>query len=402
MVAAGLLALAPAAALAFETVDSLPFPSTGAFPTWRGDPVGLWTLSAYAGAMYDNNPLRRATAEQSDVVARYGVGVRATPRVVGRQRVLLEGIGEYYDYNRFSDIDHFAYALRGDWLWQIGNQLDGAAGYSRLHRHADLGEFRSERRVMVTSDRLFVDGGYRFAPDWRLFGGADHTRAKRAGDDGDEVNASTVRGSLTHSTALGNAIGVELRATHGDTGAAEALTGVSNDYDEYELAATLTYALGAQLRIGGRVGRTERSYDDVAGRDFSGTTYRGRVDWLPESKLIFSFEAYREPTSVIDIDAAHVLRTGTAFGVRWAATFKLVFTASFVRERRENQGDPSVVLLGIVPRDETVRTWRFGAGWEPQRHWQLGAALDIGERSANFLGRDYDYTQAMLNLRFTY
>jgi hypothetical protein len=402
--ALALLAMAPAAALAFETVETLPFPSAGGFPAWPADAGRPWTLFAYAGPMYDSNPFRRSTGEESDVVARVGAGGRAVARVAGRQSVLLEGFGEYFDYDRFSEIDHFGYGLRGEWLWELGNQLDGAAGYSRRRRHADLGEFQVERRVMVTNERLFADGGYRFTPDWRLFGGAEYTRATRDVDEFAALDAGTLRAALTRTSPLGNAIGAEVRATRGEAPVDEVIAGttttVANNFDERELAATLAYALGAQLRVSGRAGHTERSYDELAGRDFSGATYRGRVEWLPGTKVILAFEAYKEPVSIIDIDASHVVLTGTTFGASWAPGFKLVFRATFLNERRLNQGDPSAAALGTPVRDETLRVWRFGAGWEPQRHWQLGAGLDIGERTSNQLGRDYDYVQVMLNARF--
>jgi hypothetical protein len=45
---------------------------------------------------------------------------------------------------------------------------------------------------------------------------------------------------------------------------------------------------------------------------------------------------------------------------------------------------------------------RFGLGWEPERHWQLSTGVDFGRRTSNLLGRDYDYTALMANLRWTY
>ncbi|HEV3009449.1 MAG TPA: hypothetical protein VGX52_10480, partial [Burkholderiales bacterium] len=96
----GLLALAPVATLAFETVDELPFPSLGRFPAWAADPIRPWSVFAYGGLMYDNNAFRRDTGEESDIVARYGAGGSYLARVVGRQRVALDGYGEYYDYDQ--------------------------------------------------------------------------------------------------------------------------------------------------------------------------------------------------------------------------------------------------------------------------------------------------------------
>jgi hypothetical protein len=402
--AAILLGLAPAAAQAFETVDLIPFPSFGAFPAWPGDPIGPWTIFAYAGLAYDTNVFRRDSNEQDDIVARYGLGARAEQRIIGRQRVEVEGFGEYFDFNELSDIDHFGYGLRGAWLFEVGNQVNGAAVYQRRHRHADLGEFQVERRAMVTTDQFLIDGGYRFHPDWRIFGALDHTRSRREVDEGSDLDTSTARANIIYSTPLGNSAGIEVRGTRGDARFTDEVSGISftNDYEEREIAALLTYALGAQLRISGRLGHTERKYTDLAERDFDGPTYRGTLDWLFTPKLIFRLEGYRYPQSVPDIDASHVVLQGTAFGASYAASFKLVFTARFVNERRLGEGSGEAVITGTPVTDETLRTWRFSVGWEPQRHWQLGLGYDVGDRSSNILGRDYAFQQVMLNGRFTF
>ena len=404
--AVGLLALAPAAAFAFETVDELAYPSQGAFPAWPEEPRRPWTLFAYGGLMHDSNVFRRDTDEISDVIARVGIGATGSTRIVGRQALRAEGAVEYYDYQDQSQLDHTAYRLLGHYVWQIGNQLDGAAGYERERRIADLGEFQIESREMITEERLFVDGGYRFAARWRLFGLAEQRRTKRQTDDFSALDENTVRARITHLSGLGNELGVEARYTRGEAPTDETIPGttdlVNNDFDEHEVSAVVAYALTGQVRAGGRIGHTERKYKQISGRDFSDTTYRGSVTWATTPKFILSFEAFHLPESIIEINSSHVIRTGTAFGARWAATYKLVFSLRLLNEERESQGEAADVVLGTPVRDETLRTWRLGVGWEPQRGWQLGAAFDVGERSSNELGRDYDYTAFTLNLRWTY
>jgi Putative beta-barrel porin 2 len=402
--ATGLLALAPAAAFAFDTVDGLRFPSSGGFPAYPSDiPTRPWNVFAYAGVMHDSNPFRVETGEESDLVARVGAGASTVTRVVGRQRVLLEGYGEYYKYDRFSEIDHFGYGLRADWLFEVGNDINGVAGYRRRHRHADLGEFRVAERAMITTDQFLVDGGYRFAPDWRIFFAVDHVKEKSEVLEPPEIERTNYISTLTYSTPLGNSIGVLGRVGRGDARTTDA-GGIASivDFDEHEIALTLAYRLGAQLRLGGRVGHTERDYESDAIQDFSGPTYRGTIDWVPTGKLTMNLTAYREPVSTLEFDATEVVRQGASVGVAFAMTFKLVFTATFINETRDYQGDPGAAALGLAQREDTLRVWRFAAGWEPLRHWQLSAGLDLGERDSNRLGETYDYTQVMLNLRWTY
>ncbi|MNC87751.1 hypothetical protein D3C83_35030 [compost metagenome] len=111
---------------------------------------------------------------------------------------------------------------------------------------------------------------------------------------------------------------------------------------------------------------------------------------------------YREPRSIIDVAASHVLVEGVSFGPSWAPTAKLVFSARLINEHREYSGDPAAALGAEPLQDETVRGYVIGAGWEITRRHHLGLAWEHGERSSNVLGRDYDYNTLMANLRYVF
>lgn len=400
--AAGLLALAPATALAFETVDTLPWPSAGGFfPTYEGDPIRPWSVFAYAGAMYDSNVRRVLTGETSDIISRLGVGGRYTARVVGRQSIAVEGYGEYRTYDRLDEFNHFAYGLRGSWLWEIGNQLAGTATLARTQRLADVGEAGAVKDI-VTVDRAEVGGGYVFHPDWRLTGGAGATRVEHDGRPVDTAYSTGVRAGIEYVSGLRNTIGLEWRYADGDAPLDAAIgPGGTIDYQENEIAATLSYGFGATLRFRGRLGQTERTYPDLSAANFSGTTGRGTLDWALAPKLVLNFDAYRSSDPVVDTTALYVDRRGTSVGVSWAATYKLIFTFRAINERRIYSGDP-LVATGEPQRDETLRTLRFGLGWEPERRWQISTSLDVGTRESNLLGRDYDYTAIVGNIRYQF
>jgi hypothetical protein len=400
--AAGLLALVPASAFAFDTVDALPWPSAGLFG-YPGDPVRPWSVSAYGGTMYDTNVRRDDLGETADWISRVGVSGRYAARVVGRQSIALDGYGEYRTYDELSEFNHFAYGLRGAWLWELGNQLSGVASVSRSHRLSDLAETRVDEKEMITSDRFDLTGGYRFHPDWRLTGGVGTTRTAHEGRD-ETRYAFGARGGIEHVSPLGNAIGLELRYAEGDAPEDEPGIGSfpDNEYEENEVALTLAYVLTAQIRLRGRLGHTERTYSQLPVSNFSGTTGRGAIEWRPSVKTLLSLEASREPDSVIDIDALYVDLRGVGVGVAWAATYKLVFALRALSERRLYKGDVLAASSGFPPRDETTRVVRFGVGWEPERRWQLSTSVDFGNRDSNVLGNDYDYTAYTANIRYTF
>jgi hypothetical protein len=401
-----LLALGPSSALAFDTVDTMLWPSSsGAFPAYPLEEPRPWGLRAYAGAMYDDNVTRVQTGEQSDLITRFGVGASYAARVYGRQGVRLDAFGEWRDYQKL-DLDHFAYGTTAEWLWELGNNLGGTLGWRRLHRLADLGEARVARKEMVTEDRVDLGGGYLLTPDFRLTGGAGLLHAERENSLREEptTNGWGARGGIEYVSALGNTIGVEARYGEGDAPVEDIFVGFfpDNRYKENELALTLAYIVSPDLRLRGRLGHTRREYTDVPGSDFSGGTGRGAVEWNMGAKTLLVLEGYRIADPIIDADALHVDRRGAAVGVNWAATVKLVFGARFTNERRIYIGDGTATVLGGPLRDDTLRVWRFHAGWEPERFWQFSGSLDFGERDSNILGQSYDYTAVVFNLRYEF
>lgn len=397
------LAAAPGAAGAFEAIDTLPWPSAGVFPAYpREDerPTGYWFQ---AGARREDNALRVATGARSDTITRLGAGIRHEERIVGRQRVRLEARGDYYKYNRFTALDHFAYSALGNWLWEIGNQLSGTVLVGHDQRQADIAETRTDRFDRVRTTRAAATAGYLVTPRFRLRGGLAGTRADRSAFRETEIRATSVTVGADYVSPLANTVGLEYRSTNGDVPTLEFVAPlsafVSNGYRERELSLVATYALGAQLRAGVRLGRTWRDYDELSQRNFDSGTGGLTIDWLAGNKTILGFEAYREPRSVIDIAASHVLVRGVAFGPRWALTNQVVLSARVLRERRVFGGDPALAAGGIL-RDDLVNLLRFAVGWEPQRRWQIGLAVDRGERESNIAGRDYQLTAVMGNLAY--
>ena len=404
----------PALAQHFDAVDTIPWTSLGGFPAYPAAPVNPTEFWVQAGAVHDNNIFRfskdanvraiTGSDERSDNVVRLGAGVRHEQRIFGRQRVRLEARGEQYSYDRNSELDHFAYGLRGEWLWEFTNDLSGTLGYERRKRLVDLAQLQRPIKDMITEQRSFATAAYQLGPSVRLRGGLDHARAAHSENalNAAEVGINTVTGGVDYVTALGNALGVEARRSTGNA-PIEAIVGatpVDNEYTETEVALVGTAVAGSQIRGTARIGRTHREHRQFPERDFSGTTGRLTVAWTPLQKTAFEFAAYREPRTIVDIAASYVVVTGVSFGPRWAPREKLVFSALLIHENQDFRGDPSQVVLGTPERQEVLRTLRLGVGWEPKRFIEVSAGLEHGQRTSNVLLRDFDYTALMTNVRW--
>ena len=402
VLAAALSLTAAPSARAFEAIDTIPWPSRGLFPAYPADETRPTGVMLEAGVMRDDNVLRTETAAQADTITRVGGAVRHEQRIIGRQRLRLDARGDYYKYDRSTNLDHAAYALAGDWLWEAGNNLAGTliAGY--VQRQAAPSETQTDRLDLVNSATLSGTAAYLITPRLRLRGGLSALKEERTQAVKTESRAATAIAALEYVSPLLNTLGLEYRSTQGEAPLAVGATG-NPDYVERELAAVVTYALGAQLRVAGRLGYTSRDYDQETDtqHNFAGPTGRMSLEWLPGTKTVLGFEAYREPRSVIEVAASHMIVAGVSFGPRWALTNKAVLGAQLVRERRVFDGDPSIGA-GITRRDELIHLVRISVGWEPVRQWQLSAAFDHGERESNIVGRDYQFNAVMANLAYVW
>ncbi len=420
--AAVLLALAaPGAALAqhFDAVDTIPSATGGRFPAYGIEPPRPTEVYVRGGIVHDDNVFRLSnsanaqailgTSDRSETITRAGVGIRHEQRIFGRQSIRLAANLDQYDYKRFSLLNHTEYGFRGEWLWEFTNDLSGTAGFERRHRLVDLAQRQRAVKDMITEDHAFLTGAYLLGPTVRLRGGLDGARGRHsdATANAADVRTTTATGAIEYVTPLGNAIGIEGRRTQGNAPLQEAVGPaavlVDNDFTESEIAGVLTWTASPQLHAVGRIGHTKRTHVQFPERNFSGTTWRANVEWVPLNKTGFDFSIYKEPRTIIDIAASYVIVTGVTLGPRWAPTEKLVFNALLVSEKQDFRGDPTLAVVpGTPERQETIRGIRIGGSWEPIRFAQVQLGWDHGKRTSNVLLRDYDYDALMLNLRLTF
>jgi hypothetical protein len=404
--AAWVLLLTPLCALAFEGVDVLVPASGGIYPAYPSEPLRPYELWAQFGMMYDSNILRRTTGDNKELLTRLGLGGRMDQKVVGRQSVHLEGRVDSYIYNKNSELDNIGYGGVAEWRYEIGNDLSGGIGASRRRFQANLSEIQRAAYDPITETQLNATARYRLGSYLGLRGGVaylDYNRPSRAFSN---TKTALVTGGIDYMTPLGNVLGVEVSEAKGDAPVNQLVDPlglfVDNGYRQHDVGIVTTWAVSPFMRVAGRVGRTNRQYTQLPGRDFNGPTWNAMVQWLPTAKTMLTFESSKHVSSIIDIGASHVIVKGISFGPGWAPTAKLNFQARFLRQHQVFGGDPEAAL-GVTPvREEFVRGYRLGSYWEYNRQVHFTFSLDHGERESNILGRNYRYNAGIAQVRYIF
>lgn len=401
----------PAAGQNFEFVDTLPTSTTVRVPGYSSEDSLHAQNWVQAGVLRDSNLFRLSrdadaetllgSSDRSVTVGRIGGGLRREILTGGGQSLQLQASGDEYLYGGFHELDHFAYALRGQYLWIYDRNVSGNVGYERQRRLIDLGAIQRPLKDLITSQRAFADIIHTPVPTARLRGVAEFERADHSQPPSGTPNlqSTTVRASGDYVSPIGNTLGLELRLTEGESPFVPegSSTTINNDFRETEVAAVGTWT-GTRLRSVARVGHTARHYEVATASNFSGTTGRMALDWTPTSKTGLELTVYREPRSIVDVSATYVLTTGASLGPRWAANPNFTFRALALREHQRYAGDQNAAAVGSPQRDETVSSLRLGGAWEPRRLNQLFVAVEWGERSSNIALRDYSYRALMANV----
>lgn len=402
--AAGVLLLSPLAASAFEAVDALTPSSSGRFLAYPSEPIAPYELWAQFGLQYDTNVLRRTTGDNDETLARLGVGGRWDQRVIGRQRLHVVGQIDGFLYNKFSDLDNVGYFGLGEWRYELGNDLAGAIGLSRRKFQASLSQIQRATRDPITQQNYYANGRYRIGPHLGVRGGVefvDYSRPTRADSETETVIGAA---GIEYVTNLGNMIGLEVRQARGDAPVNELVDPlgqfVNNDFRQRDVAVVSAWQMTPQIRLAGNLGRTNRTYSQLPGRDFDGTTHRVGLHWAVTPRTNLEFEHAKHVSSIIDVGAAHVVVKGYSFGPSWALSAKTNFSARFLRQHLEYGGDPSAAL-GVTPeREEIIRSIRLGAYWEYTRKVHVTAAFENGNRESNILGRNYRFNAYTANVKY--
>ena len=109
--------------------------------------------------------------------------------------------GVQFRVRDLNDLDHFAYALLGEWLWEIGNNWSGTLGIGQIKRQVDMGETQAARLDTAKTTTAEATAAYLVTPGFRLRGGLLGRFDERSTTDQTDTTSRTATAAAESETS---------------------------------------------------------------------------------------------------------------------------------------------------------------------------------------------------------
>ncbi|HET8701401.1 MAG TPA: outer membrane beta-barrel protein [Nitrococcus sp.] len=379
-------------------------------PLPKEDTFGVYV---YGGSLYDSNPFlvsgkeqarqELGTSDTSDLITRAGAGLQIK-WPISLQTLRFNGTVEYDHYQHFNSLNHMAANADVAWDWEIGRLWSGTIENSYTRDIASFEEFRSVKKDIQTQLDTSANAGFQFLPDWQWVVGA--RRRAVTFDVHNDLNRveSTAFTEVHYDTPVNTRMGLRAEITRGDLEKEQLAAGAfaSNDYTEEQYSFVLGVESSEQLSyVTGRIGYTQRRYDELTGRDFSGPTFRLSYLWQITPITSLRISGWRELQSQNDEIVNYVVAQGYSLEPVWQATLKIRVRAQYSFQDMDFKGgkgtaDPDA---GRVDRENT---FGLGIDYEALSNLYFSIAATHQSRDSNREDRKFDDDQVSAGVTYAF
>lgn len=369
-------------------------------------------LTFQAGVSVERNDNLFRLADGVDPTPTYGKADRADTIVSGQfgvkfdrdislQRVTVSGEIRPVKYLTYSRFDYVGYTGLANWNWAVGRPFFGTLGLRLDQTQSSFVDVQQAEKNLQRLNKVYFTGGMRFTPSWAAVVGLDNTSlsnstvAQRASDYdflGAEVGARYAPGTGTELEFV-------YRRTDGDypnrqvvdsVGGVLAINGgVDNGFSQDQFLARLQYKPSEDSRISGAIGLTERNFDNLPERDFSGPTAQLNLDWRPGGAFFMGVDLVRDIYSEELLTANYVQVTRLNLRPSFRLTGKLTLTGLASIEKRAYEGDPGFVASNNQVREDDLNTYGVRLTWDYARNIEFGVYFEREERDSNYANLDF-------------
>ena len=382
--------------------------------------VFLWNHTAAAqgvvqpyvlGSVTHHSNLFRLSKEMAPVasdtiMSRIEAGVQVD-YLISRQQLLFKAGVNWNKFERYEYLNYDGNDWLAVWKWQLGNLWQGDLGYTRNKTLANF----SETQITATGDvrthqSVFANVNYRLHPDWRLHGGGRWNNLKAGSTTAQLLNRDETVGVLgvDYVTHGDNSIGMQSEFIEARFPEREIISASSfdNGYSQMTINSVADWKYSGNSRFRGRVGYTQRRYNELAIRDFNDMTGRLTYDLSITGKTLLSVAAWREVGGVGDVISTFAVTKGSSLDLSWFPTSKIFIRGGVAYRSQDFRADSAFVLGVGGKREDETRTVSASLGYSPLQNIQLSLDGVVEQRDSTRMFIDYNYRLLTANIKVSF
>lgn len=307
------------------------------------------------------------------------------------------------DFDTYKQLDYSGYNGTLQWNWLVGRYAGGNLGVNETKTLASFTDLQSPTQNLLVTRQTYADAGIKLSVPWQLNLGFVRSTADNSANSRQVLNYNENKYSvgIQYQTAKGThwELNSQYRAGQYPNRQIVLAAPIDNDYRQYDNGVLVRWSPTVKTQVKSQLYSTQRRYDEVPQRDFSGVTGQLAVDWTATEKTNLGVLFYRDIGVVENNTASYSVNRGLRVSADWRPTVKLSFTARAGREDQNYAGDPGFVLASAPPRQDTLTNYQLEAGYKVLRKIRLALLLQRGVRRSNQALAGYRFNSVLLNLR---
>lgn len=314
-------------------------------------------------------------------------------RDVSLQRFTVIGRIKPVKYFNYSQFDYVGYDLGANWNWAVGRPWFGTIGVSLGQTASSFSDIRQSEENLQRTRRLYFTGGLRLTPSWAVIAGVDNATLTNssAAQDASDQDFTGVEGGVKYAPGTGTELAFVVRRVDGEYPNRQVVdatggvlgTSIDNGFTQDQFLLRAQYKPNEDARIFGEIGLTERSFDNLPDRDFSGPTARITYDFRPGGRFFMGADLVRDIASQELLTANYVDTTSIKLRPSFRLTGKITLNGNFSYSQLSYDGDPGFVASAGQVREDEVTSYGVRVDWQYSRNILFNLQLSTTDRDSN-------------------
>lgn len=368
-----------------------------------------YVSGAYA---YDSNLFRLpndqaatailGTADTSDSYTKIAVGIDMNLKI-SRQTIRAHSEVNQTRFQKYSALDYTGRNSNVSWDWLAGEALTGDLGIIETLTQASYANVKQPIQNLVRTRTTFFNAALGTDSAFQYKLGLERTNIDNEAITQalQDADISFFKLGVEYATKTGSKVELMSRRSHAKYPNRQLVStaAIDNGYRQWDNGLAGTWMATGKTQVTGVLNHTQRSYQDIPQRDFTGLTGLLSANWAVTDISGLRLSLHRDIGAIDSDTASYAVNRGMTLGVNWRPSAKLTFNAQFSRDKISYRGEPQVALNLAPVREDRLTILQASLTYAVLRNTTIGLSVQKGQRESNEALSGYRYSQALVTFR---